>query len=87
MAAATLAVPNRYDLVGTRWVVTAQFTSPADGDTWDTGLPTIDHASFTILEASGSAADAISAGSIAGAVITLDVQGTVDAALARAEGV
>lgn len=87
MAAVTLAVPNRYDLVGSRWVVTAQFTSPADTNTWDTGLAVIDHASFTIVEASGSAADAIGVGSISGGTITLDVQGTVTSALARAEGV
>ena len=78
---------NAYAIAGHRNVVTATFTSPLDGDTWDCGLRQIDHVSFTIVEAGGSAADAIGVASISGQVITLDVQGTVDSARARAEGV
>lgn len=77
---------NQYTIAGHRHVVTATFTAPLDGDTWDTGLRTVEHASFTIVEASGAAADAISIASIATGVITLDVAGTVDTARAYAMG-
>lgn len=69
-----------------RYYVTATFTSPLDADTWDTGLSTVDAAGFTIEEASGAAADALSVGSISNGTITLDVAGTVDSARAWAVG-
>ena len=77
---------NQYDIAGNRNVVTATFTSPLDGDTWDTGLRTVEHVDFTIVEATGAAADAIGIASISGATVTLDVAGTVAAARARAVG-
>lgn len=84
--AAVTQTSNAYDIQGNRNVVTATFTSPADGDTWDTGLRTVEHATFTIVEASGAAADAICIGSISGGTITLDVSGTVTSARAMATG-
>mgnify|MGYP001611697452 FL=1 len=68
---------NEYAIYGHRNIVTATFTSPADTNTWDTGLRSISHAAVTIVEASGDAADAISVASISGGIVTLDGQGTV----------
>ena len=84
--AAVSQTANDYSIQGHKHVVTATFTSPADGDTWDTGLRTVEHVSLTIVEASGAAADAISVASISVGVVTLDVQGTVDSARAMAMG-
>jgi len=77
---------NEYSIAGHRNTVTATFTSPLDGDTWDTGLNTVEHVSFTIVEPTGAAADAISVASISGRTVTLDVAGTVDSARAWAVG-
>lgn len=84
--AAVTQTANAYSTQGHKHVVTATFTSPADGDTWDTGLSTVEHVSLTIVEASGSASDAIGVASISGATVTLDVAGTVDSARAYAMG-
>ena len=84
--AAVTQTANQYDVSGNRNVVTATFTAPLDGDTWDTGLRTVEHVDFTIVEASGAAADAIGIASISVGTVTLDVAGTVDTARARAIG-
>lgn len=84
--AAVTQTANRYSIAGHRNEVTATFTSPLDGDTWDTGLRTVEHVSFTIVEASGAAADALSVASISVGTVTLDVAGTVDSARAYARG-
>ena len=76
-----------FSLTSNRYIVTATLTTPGDNDTWDTGLRVVDAAGFTIVEATGSAADAIGIASIAAGVITLDVQGAVDVARAWAIGV
>lgn len=85
--AAVTQTTNRYHGLGNVTMVTATFTSPADTNTWDTGLGQIDFAGFTIVDAAGAASAAISAASIAGGVVTLDIQGTVSSALALAAGV
>lgn len=85
--AAVTQTTNRYHGLGNATLVTATFTSPADTNTWDTGLGQIDYVDFTIVEASGSAADAVNVASISGGVVTLDVAGTVNSALAMAIGV
>ena len=77
---------NQFSLMSDRYFVTATITSPSDAETWDTGLSTVDAAGFAIEEASGSASDAISIGSISNGTITLDVQGTVGSARAWAVG-
>jgi len=84
--AAVTQTANKYTIAGHRNIVTAEFTSPTDGDTWDTGLREVDSVQITIKESSGAAADAIGVASVSGGTVTLDVQGTVSAALARAEG-
>lgn len=84
--AAVTQTSNRFSLLSDRYFVTATITSPSDGDTWNTGLNSIDAAGFTIEEASGAAADACAIGSISNGTITLDVQGTVDSARAWAIG-
>lgn len=85
MAAVTQSA-NQYSIQGHKNVVTATFTSPLDGDTWDTGLRTVEHVSLTIVESTGAAGDALGVASISGGTVTLEVVGTVDAARAYAMG-
>lgn len=87
MAAATLARTNQYDIIGNKTSVCATLTSPTNGQTWDTGLRVVDHVNLIIVESTGAAADGIHVGSISAGIVTLGVEGTVDSALAYAEGV
>jgi len=84
--AAVTQTANHYSSAGNQTLVTAEFTSPVDTNTWDTGLNTIRYVSLTIVESSGSASDALAVASVSGGTVTLDVQGTVGAARAAAWG-
>lgn len=87
MAAATVASQSLGNVMGNKRVSFATLTSPADTNTWESGLRLVEGVYCSIIEASGSASDAISPASISGGTITLDVQGTVDSAFITAFGV
>jgi hypothetical protein len=84
--AAVTQTRNQYQTGDGKTIVTATFTSPVDTNTWDTGLSVIDYVNVFPVEAA-DAADAVTAASISGGVVTLGVAGTITSARARAEGV
>lgn len=75
MAAATIAVANALNVIGNKRRVSAKLTAPADTNTWDSGLSSIDEAGVQTLGAA-VAADVVTVDTISGGVITLQVVGT-----------
>lgn len=73
MAAVTV-VNQKFSVAGNQRIVTGKLTAPANGDTWVTGLTSIDSADVTFSGAS-AAADSVSV-SVSGGTITFNVIGT-----------
>lgn len=76
MAAVTIASGPTLNVTGSRRRVSAKLTAPADGDTWNTGLVSIDDVQITKIGATQSAADDASVNSISGGTITFEITGT-----------
>lgn len=76
MAAATIADGPHRRSVGNKREVRAKLTAPADGDTWATGLQSIDNVQVTPSGTTLAAADAFGVNSISGGTITFEVVGT-----------
>lgn len=74
MAAATVA-SSRRTVFGDRHIVEAKLTTPADTNTYDTGLYNIDSAFITGVGTSSSVAQ-VTIASISAGTITLSVTGT-----------
>lgn len=74
MAAATVS-SYTIQQMGNRRVVIASLTAPANNDTWDTGLKSIDYVGINFPNGDLAAADAISYTKSAGTV-TIKVVGT-----------
>lgn len=77
MAAVTVAsgYPVRF-VAGSKVIVLAKLTAPADGDTWATGLTVVDAVFPAFISGTIAAADAIGVNSISGGTVTLEVVGT-----------
>lgn len=77
MAAVTVATGYPVRTVqGNKRVVIAKLTAPADGDTWVTGLTTIEDVQITYDGATIAAADAVGVNTLSGGTITFEVVGT-----------
>lgn len=74
MAAATVASTDR-TVVGNKRLVWAILTAPADTNTWDTGLSTIDAVTIAFNSASTVAADSYGY-TKSGGTITFELAGT-----------
>ncbi len=76
MAAATV-LSSQTDIVGRNRRVTAKLDSPANTNTWDSGLYAIDSVLITSCDATAlAAADSLSVTAISGGVVTIGVAGT-----------
>lgn len=87
MAAVTIASGPRHNVVGNKRTVSARLTTPADGDTWNTGLVSIDDVTITKIGASQAATDAADVGSLSGGTITFEVTGVARDLLVVATGI
>lgn len=85
MAAATVT-STKYARTGRQRVVSAALTAPANDDTWDTGLSSIDSVSFEFPAGNLAAADAVSY-TASGGTVTIKVIGTARNLIATARGV
>jgi hypothetical protein len=85
--AAAAVVSQQLNVVGNRRVVSALLTAPADTNTWDTGLVSIDNVQITAASASTVAADSIAVDSISGGVVTFQVAGTARDCYVQAVGI
>lgn len=75
MAAATIAAGPTTASLGTKRVVMATLTAPADTNTWDTGLESIDGVLLSFNSASTVAADSYG-WTKSGGTITFELAGT-----------
>lgn len=75
MAAVTITDGPRWNAVGNRRHVSVAVTTPADGDTWATGLQSIDTVSIGFPNGDLAAADAVSY-TKSGGTVTIKVVGT-----------
>lgn len=75
MAAVTISDGPHINVVGRKRSIVARLTTPANNDTWDTGLYNIDHVTISYPNGDLAAADAISH-TKSGGVITFKVVGT-----------
>jgi hypothetical protein len=87
MAAVTIASGPNHMVVGNRRQVRARLTAPADGDTWATGLQSVEDVKITPIGTTLAAADAFGVNSISGGTITFEVVGTARDLLVTALGI
>lgn len=85
MAAVTVS-SKKLSRYGRQRVVQAALTAPANDDTWDTGLSSIDSVSFAFPAGNLAAADAVSY-TADGGTVTIKVVGTARNLVATARGV
>jgi hypothetical protein len=75
MAAVTITSGPRWNAVGNRRHVQITATAPADGDTWNTGLQSIDNVLISFPAGNLAAADSVSY-TASGGTVTIKVVGT-----------
>lgn len=75
MAAVTVASSTQ-EVWGRHRIILAKLTAPADGDTWNTALKSIDLVQITPTGTTLAAADAFGVNSISGGTITFEIVGT-----------
>lgn len=84
MAAATIAASG-HTVFGNKRVAFATLTSPANTNTWTSGLNRIDAVFTQIVEGTAAAADAATV-TVSGGEVTLGIAGTVDSLYVMAIG-